>query len=159
MNLSKKFDVNISVNYFGEHHGKSEVDGMFGKLSVVFRSIDFNYAINNVHEIKGAFEKEFYTRNWDNVFFTVYERESRPKIVKKVKFKGFKQVMSFLFVKGKCFYSFLTKNLQKYTEFEPKEESEEDERKTSYTPKTCFESRIRRFFNPRIYKILKTRVG
>ena len=28
-------------------HGKSEVDGMFGKLSMVFKRIDFAHKINN----------------------------------------------------------------------------------------------------------------
>lgn len=156
--LSSKYNINISVNFFGEHHGKSEVDGMFGKLSVVFKSIDYNSEIHNVYELKNAFEDEYKLRKWNNVFFTVYERDSRPKFIKKMKFKDLKKVMSFLFMASSCYYSNLTKIDKDYKEFEPKTESKEDTRETSYTPKTCFASRIKRFFNQNIHKILKARV-
>ena len=96
---------------------------------------------------------------WPNVYFIVYERDSRPAMIKKVKFSGLKKVMSFLFVKGRYFYSFLTKIGEAYIEFKPKEENVVDNRQTLLTPKTCFESRIKQFFNKRIHKILKTRVG
>ena len=154
--ISDKYDLNVSVNFFGEHHGKSEINGMFGKLSVVFKAVDYSYEINNVYELKEAFEKEFRLRAWNDVFFEVYERESRPRFIKKMKFNGLKKVMSFLFIKGSCY---LTKIDEDYKEFEPKVESKEDKRETSYTPKTCFSSRIKRFFNDIIHRILKARVG
>ena len=58
---------------------------MFGNLSDAFKSIDYNSKINNVYELKNAFENEYKLRKWHNVFFTVYERDSRPKFIKKMK--------------------------------------------------------------------------
>ena len=63
--------------------------------------------------------------------------------------------MALLFVKESCYFSYLTKIDEDYKEFE----SKEDKRETSYTPKTCFASRIKRFFNDIIHRILKARVG
>lgn len=157
--LADKFDINISVNFFGEHHGKSEVDGMFGKLSIVFKSIDYDCEIHNVQELKQEFENEYKKRNWKNVFFTVYERRSRPKFIKKMIFKGLKKVMSFLFMNGSSYYSHLTKIDEDYKNFGAKNETIEDKRESSFTPKTCFASRIKRYFNHNIHKILKARVG
>jgi hypothetical protein len=129
--LPVKFDMNITANFFGEHHGKSEVDGMFGKLGVVFKSIDYNCEIQNVHELKEAFEKEYRFGNWSNVFFTTYERQSRPKMIEKMKFKGIKKVMSLLFMKGSYYYSHLTNIEEDYEEFDGKTEFIEDKRETS----------------------------
>ena len=44
--LSKRTNKVISLNFFAEYHGKSVVDGHFGRLSKLFKRIDVKYEIN-----------------------------------------------------------------------------------------------------------------
>ena len=156
--LSNELKMKISVNFFGEHHGKTEVDGNFGRLSQVFKSINYNVEIENVHDLKEAFIKEYNNRNWGNVYFDVYERKNRPNLIKKLKFKGLKKIMSFVFIDGSNYYSHLTKVNNEYKKLDTKFETLIDTRETSFTPKASIKSRIKKYFNPNILKNLKARL-
>ena len=51
-NLSIKRNIPISLNFFGEYDGKTIVDGFFGRLSKIFKIMDYKYKINDVNELK-----------------------------------------------------------------------------------------------------------
>ena len=76
-NLSKRTNKVISLNFFAEYHGKSVVDGHFGRLSKLFKRIDVKYEINSVEEFSDIFELETNENNLKNVNFRVYQRNNR----------------------------------------------------------------------------------
>ena len=84
-NLSQVYNINISINFFGEYHGKSLVDGFFGKLSKIFKKLDFENNIKNAKNLKELFEKEALKNNYLKNFFRIYQRKSRNKFIKKLK--------------------------------------------------------------------------
>ena len=90
----------ISLNYFAEYHGKSIVDGFFGRLTKIFKKIDYQYSIKDVNEFKEVFEKEVQGNEWKNLFFRVYQRKSRGKMINKVGLTNIKLYLSYYFING-----------------------------------------------------------
>ena len=46
----------ISINYFVEYHGKSIVDGFFGRLNTTFQDINNKNDIRDIVGLKDLFE-------------------------------------------------------------------------------------------------------
>lgn len=81
------FNVQVSWNFFGEHHGKNILDGHFGLLSRTIKNIERRKYIRTIQDLIGFLQEEFSeinsvrTNKGVKVFFHIYERESRAKYI------------------------------------------------------------------------------
>ena len=157
-NISNERKISVSLNFFAEYHGKSIVDGFFGRLSQLFQKIDYRYSINTIEEFKEAFNKEAIENNWKDVYFRVYHRESRDKPINKINMKKIKSYLSYLFQNNKCYYSYLTNFNNTYKILDSNDTQEEDKRTTNLTPGRVDELRIKRYFNDRVKSMYDERM-
>ena len=89
--LNEKFKKTFYLNYFAEYHGKSIVDGEFGKLQKKYNDEDKVRVIENVKNLKNLFERSFS----DNSHFFIY-KEPKRNFIKKMFIKGQKTYSSFV---------------------------------------------------------------
>ena len=81
------FNVQVSWNFFGEHHGKNIIDGHFGLLSRTIRNIEKKSYIRTIQDLIGLLQEEFSemngvrTNRGIKVFFRIYERKERAKYI------------------------------------------------------------------------------
>ena len=148
----------ISLNFFAEYHGKSIVDGFFGRLSQLFQKIDYKYSIHSIEQFKEAFEKESMENNWKNVYFRVYHREGRDKLINKISMKNIKLYLSYLFQNNMCYYSPLTNFNNTYNILDSNDTQGVDKRTTNLTPCRSDELRNKRYFNDKIKAIYDSRI-
>ena len=156
--LSIEKNLDISLNFFAEYHGKSIVDGHFGRLSQIFEKIDYAYSIVTIEQLKEAFENEAKINNWDNLYFRIYHRETREKLVNKIGIKNIKLYLSYLFINGGCYYNFLTNFDDIYIYLDSNDTQEVDKRSTNLTPGRADDFRVKRYFNDRIHKLFCARI-
>ena len=148
----------VTVNYFAEHHGKSIVDGMFGRISEVFKKISIERTISSSIDLKNAFEDEYVQNNWKNVYFRLYTRKKRPKFINKLNVFKIKTILSYVFNCENSFFSYLTRTDGTYTPLNVKETVQVEKRSTTLTPFHEKASRVKCYFNDKIENLLKLRV-
>ena len=74
------FNVQVSWNFFGEHHGKNILDGHFGLLSITIKNIERRKYIRTIQDMIVFLQEEFSEINsvrinkGVKVFFHIYER-------------------------------------------------------------------------------------
>ena len=154
--LSKRTNKVISLNFFAEYHGKSVVDGHFGRLSKLFKRIDVKYEINSVEEFRDIFELEANENNWKHVSFRVYRRNNRSIKINKIDMKNIKLYLSYSFIYGNGYYYYMT-HYGHYFEMDAEEIEEVDIRETKFTPNRDDNQRIRKYFNKKTENILNKR--
>ena len=98
---NKKYDV-VTINFFGEYHGKSHVDAHFGVLQKALNDAEKTIFINSIDDLNSFFSSKFSNNYY---FFKKYEREKRLYKIKKIKIKNFNSFLSFIFNKFNYFYS------------------------------------------------------
>lgn len=158
-NISKKRNKNVSLHFFAEYHGKSLVDGHFGRLSQLFKkNIDINYYIENVQVLRDVFEKEAKLL-YNEMYFRIYDRDSRVNMINKIRMTKFKLYLSYYFIDGVCFYSPLTRDIRLYTQLDANDTKEIDKRITKLTPNGSIKLRSNKLFNKRTYELYKDRIS
>ena len=130
----------------------------FGRLSQLFKKIDYKYSIHSIEEFKEAFEKEAMENNWKNVYFRVYHREGRDKLINKISMKNIKLYLCYLFQNNMCYYSPLTNFNNTYNILDSNDTQGIDKRTTNLTPCRSDELRIKRYFNDKIKAIYDSRI-
>ena len=148
----------VSLNYFAEYHGKSIVDGFFGRLSKLFKRIDYQYSIKDVEEFKEVFEEEAQENNWENVYFRVYQRKSRGKTINKIGLKNIKLYLSYYFLNGMGHYGYITNGDGSYFKLDADDTTGIDERTTKLMPNRTDNLRIKRYFSERIKNVYNHRI-
>ena len=156
--LSKRTNKVISLNFFAEYHGKSVVDGHFGRLSKLFKRIDIKYEINSVEEFRDIFELEANENNWKHASFKVYRRNNRSIKINKIDMKNIKLYLSYSFIYGNGYYYYMT-HYGHYFEMDAEEIEEVDIRETKFTPNRDDNQRIRKYFNKKTENILNKRIS
>ena len=134
------------------------MDGHFGRLSQIFEKIDYKYSINSIEQFKKAFEQEAQNNEWNNLYFRIYQRKNRGKLISKLGMKNIKLYLSYLFYNGMCYYNVLTSFNDTYTQLDSNDFEEVDKRATNLTPSRTDDLRIKRYFNDRIKKIYDNRI-
>ena len=80
-----EFNVQVTWNFFGEHHGKSIIDGHFGLLSRLIRDIEKDEYIDSIQKLiwclKGRFDRINIKSKKIRVWFFVYDRREREKYI------------------------------------------------------------------------------
>lgn len=156
--LACEKNMYISLNFFAENHGKSIVDGFFGRLSVMFKSIDHKYSIKDVEDLKLKFEEEVKDNNWERVYFRLYTRNERPQHINKIGLKNIRLYLSYYFTNNNGYYSYLSNQNNNYLRIVEEDTNEVDNRETTLTPQQNTDSRNKRYFNDRIRKLYDSRV-
>ena len=88
--FNKKFKKPFYLNYFAKYHGKSIVDGEFGKLQKKYNEEDKVRVIEKVKDLKSLFERSFSNRS----HFYIY-KEPKRNFIKKIFIKGQKTYNSY----------------------------------------------------------------
>ena len=127
--LNTKFKKTFYLNYFAEYHGKSIVDGNFGKLQKKYNEEDKVRIIENVKKLKNLFERSFSK----NSHFYIY-KEPKRNYIKKIFIKGQKTYSSF-FSKNNNMYCcpISTLDTKDYNLINSNLIKEKDERTTKYS--------------------------
>lgn len=126
-------NIDISLNYFSEYHGKTILDGHFGLLQRTYNFVDKTKRINDINELIKTF-KESVLGKKDNIFFLVYEREERPLMILRMRINSSKKYLSFKKVNEKMYGSITSSNdMVNYKEIEFKINEIKDNRKTKYS--------------------------
>ena len=89
-----KFGVQVTWNFFGEHHGKSIIDGHFGLLSRIMKDIEKRQHIDTIGTLIGCLRERFDRNNRVSknkgvqVHFFIYDREERAKYINTLTIKN-----------------------------------------------------------------------
>ena len=89
-----EFNVQVTWNFFGEHHGKSVVDGHFGLLSRMLEDIEKQVHIDSIKTLIACLRKRFLevskipSNNGGKVRFLFYDREEREKYINTLHIKN-----------------------------------------------------------------------
>ncbi|PVU85045.1 hypothetical protein BB560_007177 [Smittium megazygosporum] len=131
----------LSLNFFFENHGKSDVDGHFVVLSRWFSHAEAHQNINTITELKECFERKAHadslTRGNGNAGkynFKVYPRDVPRSERYQVKIKdGIKLFLSYIFIEGKLLASpICSEDLASYNPVVYKETKISDKRSNKY---------------------------
>ena len=78
-----EFNVQVTSNFFGEHHGKSILDGHFGLLSRLIKDIEKEQYLGSIQNLIGSLKGRINEINRQvtkiRASFFIYEREERNK--------------------------------------------------------------------------------
>ena len=83
--LPVTFGIQVTWNFFAEHHGKNIVDGHFGLLSRTIKDLEKNTYLDTLPKLIGCLGSRFFQNNLVstnrgvNFNFYTYDRESRDK--------------------------------------------------------------------------------
>lgn len=144
-NLSTKIKGVFKHNYFGEYHGKSIVDGHFGRLSQNFEEIESIIKIQNIEHLKCLYQQKELERINNNLikskkddfsrnYFHIYKSPKRD-FINQLCIKDIKKYLSFRFFNKELFVSLTTsQNLDKYQKIPFKFKTIDDIREDKFTP-------------------------
>ena len=126
-------------------------------MSDLFKKRVDIHKIDNIYELRDIFELEA-INIYNNVFFRIYEQESRAEKVSKIGLTDLKLYLSYYFLDGMGYYSLLTTERNSYILIDADDTNEIDNRITKLTPSRSDKSRTSRYFNDRMYKVYSSRI-
>ena len=125
-----------TLNFFNEYHGKSDVDRHFGKIQKINNLVNKTMRINDIEQLVNIFEQSIEkSKNSKDVYFEIYSREKRPRMISKMLVKDSNKYQSFVKKKGSKLYgsSVFSKDINDYEEIGYEVKEVEDKRITKYS--------------------------
>ena len=111
------YNIDVTVNYFNEYHGKSKVDSHFGYLQRTYNFIDKTRRIGSINQLVEMFQDQCIKKKLSNVYSRIYTRERRPGLISKLKVTDFKTYLSFKIIGNNvCTSGISTDDMRYYRE-------------------------------------------
>lgn len=127
------YNKEISLNFWCEYHGKTQLDAHFGILQKTFNNLEIKSTILDEFDLKYNLEKEFKKFNF-NTDFIIYDDIARNSNIKKLFIKNNKFYLSFININGKIKGSCITSlNKNKYKFLESNNKEVKEKRVTKYS--------------------------
>ena len=132
-NITEKYNLKTTMNFFVEYHGKSDVDGHFGLLQRIYNNVSKTLRVNDIEQLIGIFQNKLNNNEINNTCFEIYNRDKRPLKIRKMLIKNSKRFLSLMKLNGKLYgCSVYSKNVDDYIELD-------------YGIKEAFDTRITKY--------------
>jgi hypothetical protein len=87
-----EYNIQVTWNFFGEHHGKSIIDGHFGLLSRLIQDIEKTQYVDSIDKLIYCLKGKVHQINRQVIklraSFFIYEREEREKFINLLNIKN-----------------------------------------------------------------------